>query len=228
MAEDIKAGPDGLEIRGSLPLLRELQHTLYEIAREAELGGKEALRRTQIRADQSLRLIDSYIVSVQLETGQMQLELAPYGIGSVMHQAAHELREFNGFPPMVQTKTSQPVMTNYELLKSMLFSAGQFVSDSVKAPVLLRSFATASGDVGVGVFAKNFDVTNKDLKLAVNTSGQSSMPMAQHSEGSGVMLVLASSLAQALGGGLHVKRMGDFRGFATTLPKSQQISLMAG
>lgn len=228
MAEDIDGSQKRLEDRGSISLLRELQHALYEIARQAEVGGDDALHRIQLRADQSLRLIDSYIISTQVEAGQTQLELSPYGIGSIMHETAHELRAFNGSTPLVQARAAQPVMTNYDLLKSFLFSMGQFISDAANSPLVLRSFATQSGKIGVGVFAENFDVSSKELKQAIDMSGQSLMPMAQHSQRSGIMLVLAGSLARALGGELHVKRMGNFRGFATTLPKSQQMSLVAG
>ena len=228
MAEDIELGPGKGNLTGSMPLLRELQHAFYEIARQAELGGGDSLSKVQLRAEQALRLVDSCIISTQVEVGQMQLNLSPYGVGSIMHEAAHELRQEVGYSVGVYTGVNQPVVTNAELLKNMLYSAGNFMYDSVKTPIILRSFATKTGGVGVGVFAKDFAITPRDLRKALTMSEATYMPMAQHSQRSGVLLVLADAIAQALGSELRVKRLGNHKGFAAILPKSQQLSLVAG
>jgi hypothetical protein len=211
-----------------MQLLRELQHALYEIARQAELGNEGSLAKVQLRAEQSLRLVDSCMISSQVEMGQIQLNLSPYGVGSIMHEAAHDLRLLTGNGVLVHAGVNQPVMTNAELLKNLLYSAGNFIFDAVKAPVFLRSFPTKNGSVGVGVFAKNFSISPKDLRNALDNSSSAYMPMAQHSQRSGVMLLLADTLAQTLGSELEVKRMGSYRGFAATLPPSRQLSLVEG
>lgn len=208
----------------SLALMRELQYALYEIARRAELGSSQSLTGVQQRAEQSLRLIDSYIATTQIEIGQTQLNLSPIGVGSILHEAAYSLRSETGCIVSVVTGVNHPVMTHAELLKNLLSNTGQFILDTVKTQLVFRSFPVKDGTVGVGVFAKNFNVTSSDLKNAIEISGTSHMPMAQHSYRSGIMLVMADALAQGLGSSLTIKRMGIFQGIAVTLPKSQQLS----
>lgn len=228
MSEDIEHRVQNVGLVGSMTLLRELQHAFYEIARQAELAGSGALPDIQARAEQALRLVDSCIISAQVEVGQLQLNLSPYGLGAIMHEAAHELRYVTGYSIDIRAGANQPVMTHAEMLKNMLYSAGSFMYDSVKSPVLMRSFAAKNGDVGVGVFAKGFTITPKDLQKARNMSEATYMPMAQHTQRSGVMLLLADALAQSLGSELQVKRLGRYKGFAAVLPKSQQLALVAG
>ncbi len=228
MAEDIESSLQRSNLTGSMALLRELQHALYEIARQAELASPESLSKVQARAEQSLRLLDSCIISNQVEIGQLQLSFSPYGLGSIMHEASYELRELIGSAVDIHVGAHHPVMTNAELLKNLLYSAGTFIHDSVKKPVVLRSFLTKSGGVGVGVFAKDFTITPADLRRLLTGSESMYMPMSEHSQRSGVMLLLADALAQTLGSELEVKKLGKHKGFAAILPKSQQLSFVAG
>jgi len=228
VAEDIDLSQNRSNLTGSMTLLRELQHAFYEIARQAELGSTDSLTKVQLRSEQALRLVDSCIISTQVEIGQLQLNLSPYGVGSIMHETAHELRLATGYSVGVHAGINQPVMTNAEMLKNMLYSAGNFIYDSVKTPVQLRSFSTKSGGVGVGVFAKNFTITPNDFRSALIASERTYMPLSQHSQRSGVMLLLADAIARSLGSELQVKRLGNHKGFAVILPKSQQLSLVTG
>jgi hypothetical protein len=209
---------------GFLALMRELKLSMYTIARQAELRDEDALESIQAWAEQSMRLIDSYILSAQSEYGQQQLRLEPLAIGSVMHEAAHSLRGTSR--SIIQANANHPVMTHREALYGMLSSAGQVVAEAAKNEVIFRSYITSGGDIGVGVFAEDLDLSTKDLKACLQMSGKAHMPLARHSSRSGVMLVIADSLAKALGGSLEVKRMGRLRGLATILPRSEQLALV--
>ena len=210
-----------------LALMRELQESLYLIARQAELSAGDSLRLVQHQAEQSMRLIDSYLLSSQAEVGQTKLNFAPYGVGSIMHESAYALRSDVGCDVAVSVGVNRPVMTHGELLKNLLSSTGNFIADIVQGEVVFRSFSAKNGDVGVGVFAENFDLTPTDLREAIESSGFSRMPMARHSLKSGVMLMMAESISRALGGSLTVKRMGKFRGIVTILPPSEQLALVS-
>lgn len=210
---------------GFAALMRELKLSLYTMARTAELGSPGSLATLQAQAEQSMRLIDSYILSAQSEYGQQKLNLEPVAVGSVMHDAAHSMR-VSSRTVEIQAKAHVPVMTHREALHGLLSSAGQVVADSSENQLIFRSFITRSGDVGVGVFAEGVDITSEDLRSSLQMSGRAHMPLARHSARSGVMLVIADSLARALGGSLEVKRMGRLRGLATVLPKSDQLALV--
>jgi signal transduction histidine kinase len=77
--------------RGLLALARELQTSLYYIAREAELGSKDALQVISDSAEYALRLIDSYLIASQVERGQLHLNLEPVALGSVLHDTKYAL-----------------------------------------------------------------------------------------------------------------------------------------
>lgn len=209
---------------GSMALLRELQRSFYEIARQAELGSANSHFAVQHRAEQALKMLDSYIEAAQLESGQMQLHMSPYAVGSIMHEASHEIKIATGNATQVYAGVNRAAMTNAELLKSFLCSAGQFMTDSLQSPVILRSFGTPSGEVGVGVFGSNFEVTPTQLGEAMARSDTSVMPLATHSSRSGILLQLADSFAKALGNGMHIKRLGGQKGFAVVLPASRQLT----
>lgn len=209
---------------GFVALMRELKHSMYEIARTSELAGNASDQSVQRIAEQSMQLIDSYILSVRSEYGQVKLDLEPMGIGSVMHEAAHAMR--GGQLVRIEAKANIPVMTHRAALSGLLTSAGAVLQEATKSPLIMRSYITKGGEVGVGIFAENLDLSSQDLKTSLQLSGRAHMPLARHSAGSGVMLVVADGLAKALGGTLEVKRMGRFRGLATILPRSEQLSLV--
>lgn len=210
---------------GVLALMREVKLDLYSIARQAELGNDDQIAGVQARAEQSMRLIDSYILSAQAEYGQLQLDLEPLAIGSVLHEVAHSMRSVNRQVD-IQAKANQPVMTHRAALHGLLTSAGRLLADSTDSKLILRSFTTTGNDIGVGVFAKNLDLTTDDIRSCLQLRGKAHMPLARHSSSSGVTLVVADALARALGGSLEVKRMGSLRGLATILPKSDQLALI--
>jgi hypothetical protein len=208
----------------------ELKYTLYRLARQAEYQSKISLSEIQREAEQSLRLIDSYLLSSAAEYGQLKLDLEPMAIGSVMHEASMELRnivELSYDEMCVQTRASQPVMTNRSALHGFLMSVGQIVSEISNAnQIVMRSFATKNGDIGVGVFAEDIDLSVNDLRTSLDITDVALMPFAKHSSKSGVLLKIADGLAVSLGGSLEVKRMGKLYGLTTVLPKSDQLALV--
>lgn len=209
---------------GFVALMRELKLSMYEIARTAELADTNSHQAMQRIAEQSMRLIDSYILSARSEYGQIKLDLEPMAIGSVLHEAAHALR--GDQVVRIEAKANYPVMTHRAALSGLLASAGSVLQEATSSPLIMRSYVTKRGEVGVGVFAENLDLSAQDLKTSLRLSGRAHMPLARHSAGSGVMLVVADGLARALGGTLEVKRMGRFRGLATVLPRSEQLALV--
>ena len=214
------------DLYSSVSILRELQHDLYEIARRAELGDSRSLVKIQARAEASLRLIDSYMLATQLERGQAKLDLKPFAVGSVMHDAAHEIQTINGSNISVKTGVNKPVTTNPELLKNLILSMGNFIGGHTNRPMLMRSFEDKAGRVGLGVFTRDFDVTQKELDKALSSVGESQMLLPKESISSGVLLSLSDKIASALDTKLMVKRLGRQKGFMISLPQSQQLSLV--
>lgn len=225
MAEDINGGQNSYDYAGTFSLMRELQYMLYKIARTSELADPKLLVDIQKEAETALRLIDSYMITSQLEVGQTQLELSPIGLGSILHETAYEVRASVGANVQVQVKAPQPVMSNNVLLKNFLFSVGYFIAKSTDSQLKFCTFKGKNNTVGVGVLAKNFDISTRDLRKAL-LNGSSHMPMAKHTNQSAIMLIVADVIARALGSTLSVKKSGNSKGFSIWLPKSEQMSLV--
>lgn len=205
----------------TVALLRELKLSLYTMARQAELESSGV----QTQAEQMMRLIDSYITACQTVYGQQTLPLSPLALGSVMHDVAMEARK-EGIRMTIETNAHVTVATHVMTLTSLLHSAAAALKDISGSSMVLRSYISRDQQVGVGVFAHGLSVTDADLRAALGAAGETHMPLAGHSERSGVMLVIADGLAQALGGSLQVKRMGALRGFATVIPRSEQLAML--
>lgn len=208
-------------------LVRELQNDLYTIARYAELGGENVHIDIQKRAEVSLKLIDSFLITSQLEAGQLHLGLSPYGLGSVLHNSAYAVRRVVNREVSIVSGAPVAAMTNPQLLQNLLSHTACFIAEATSSELLFRSFKSRSGTIGIGVFAKNFYLTTQELRNIMNDTGRSVMPAANHSRRSGIMLTMADTVACALGSPLTLKQMGRYRGLVTVLPRSEQLSLIS-
>lgn len=216
---------------GLTSLARDLQSSLYLIARHAEIDNPNSLKNILYQAETSMLLIDSYLLATQTERGQLKLDLSPIAVGSVMHDAKYSLRRViadKSMPIHLQATVNQPVMTHAESLRSMLVATGMTVSSmgkSAQNPLVIRSFLTANGQVGVGSFMKGLSIKPADL-IGVLSDESARVGLPKLSTSSGVSLKIADSLCRALGGSLEVKRLGSFCGFATILPRSDQLAIL--
>lgn len=209
----------------SAALLRELQKELYEIARHAEFADANYFELIQQKSESCLRMIDSVLLVSQIESGQTKLDLAPVGLGSVMYEAAGELRNFSGEMVCLENRSASSVDTNKQLLGGLIYALVGFIRQSSRSQISLRSYET-KGKVRLGIFSKDFMITKTDYKKALQLIERSQMPLAQYSESSGAGLIVAGKIAQTLGTSLSAKSIGRFKGFSVELPKSPQLSLL--
>lgn len=207
-------------------LALELKHPLILIARQAELNDITQLEQIQQTAEQSLQLIDSYLLSAQAEYGQASLELTPVSAGSILYDAQALLAK-QKTPAILENRVHDPIMTNRPAILAVLQSFGSVLKDSIdsKSSLLLRSYRTKSGSIGVGVFSR-VSITAEDIERALEMQGKAYMPLSNISHTANISLAIADRLCRALGGELHVKHMGKLSGLATELPKSEQLALV--
>lgn len=201
-------------------LAYEIKQPLIRIARASERGHACELESIQQTAEQTLRLIDTYLLSAQADYGQVALDLSPESTGSILYDAAYQLRTIT---PLIDNRNHEPIMTHRAALISVLNMCSSALHDFGKE-LTLRSYKTASGGIGVGVFTDT-DLSVSDLRRALDLQGRAPMTVASFS-GSGVSLAIADSLCTAIGGSLTVKRMGSLSGLVTELPRSEQLALV--
>lgn len=224
-------------------LVYELQQPLIAIARLSELEDSESRAAIGKLAEQNLRLIDSYLLT-QVAHDQLTLDLSPANIGAVLYDAAQELREsvvLHDAELLVHDQTHEPVMTNRPALTAAVCMFAQAMlgssraqelvdgedSDHHQEQLLLKGYRTRSGGLGIGVFSRS-SISAADITLALQLQGKAQMPMARVHHGAHVSLVIAHSLCSAIGGKMQVKQMGAWSGLATELPRSEQMTLLAG
>lgn len=225
MQTNKKLSQNSYDKLGSFALIRELQYSLYNIARNAELGDPELLKEIQKEADIALRLIDSYLATSLLESGQLSLNLTTIGIGSILHETAYEVRATSGHDVLVETKVAYPVMGHSILVKNFLFSIGYFMSKACSSELKFCSFESSDNRLAVAVVAKNFNISTKDLNRALK-DGSAHMSMPKTSNQGAIMLLVADAIARALGSSLSVKKIGRQKGFGLYLPKSEQLTFI--
>jgi hypothetical protein len=215
---------------GSLRALAlELKSPLINIARQAELGESSNMEQIQQTAEQALKLIDHYLLSAQSEYGQLALGLEPVNLGSVLYDASSQLRHLareQNVELVLEDKVHEPVMTHGGALTAVLAAFGRLLMPVSGRPELtLRSYKTRDGFLCVGVFT-DADLSQDDLRDAMELQGKANMSLAGVNSQAHVSLSIAEKLCRAMGGDMTVKKIGKLRGFATQLPRSEQLSLV--
>ncbi len=224
------------EIQGNNTSLRalayELKQPLIRIARQAELNDPSGLAMIQQTADQTLQLLDSFLLTAQTEYGQKALDLSPINAGSILYDVAVQLRsqaDAQNIELVLDNRAHETIMTHRPALTSIMHVFGNTLltmnNDAKRPELTLRSYKTRSGAVGIGMFTRT-SLSQADLRQALALQGRAHMPLARFSSTAHISLAIADGLCKAIGGSLTVKRMGALNGFATELPRSEQLALI--
>ncbi|MBW3568830.1 hypothetical protein KY385_01745 [Candidatus Parcubacteria bacterium] len=225
--------PSNTQLLGALA--RELKNPLILIARQAELealnSSDASFASIQNTAEQTLKLIDSYLLLAQSEYGQVKLPLETIGIGSVIYDALEEFRPVAASQRinLISDIHDQTVETNPKGLKTALWCLLNMALESVEEKstrqIMVSARRQRGNNVTVSVLA-NLEVSRSEMSLARKLQGNSHLAIALHSKSSGVHLAIADLFANAAGDGLHVARRGSSSGLALRLIKSQQLHLL--
>jgi K+-sensing histidine kinase KdpD len=214
-------------------LAHELKHPLVNIARRAELADAEAVLAIRRTAEQALMLIDCYLLTAQTNHGQLALELSPATVGSILYDASVQMRphlDNHNASILLDDRTHEPVMTHRPALLSIINVFGNTLMDAREndghQDIVLRGYRTRSGNLGIGVFSEDAQLSQGQLRRALDLQGRAHMPLASASASAHVSLAIADSLCRAIGGAMQVKRMGRFSGLATELPRSEQMAFV--
>lgn len=213
-------------------LAYELKQPLIRIARQAELGNVDDFAAIQQTAEQTLHLLDTYLLSAQTEYGQVSLDLSPVQAGAVLYDVSTQLRseaQARNISLILDSRAHETVMTHRPALTSIMKVFGStLIGMNHEAPapeITVRSYKTRTGAIGVGMFTQT-RLSQADLRQALALQGRAHMPLSRLSGSAHISLAIADSLCKAIGGSLTVKKMGALSGFATELPHSEQLALV--
>lgn len=213
------------EVENAFSLMNELQTSFYKIARMAELGEDKNLKFIISEAETAMKIIDVYRQCAMAELGQTNLEFGILGAGSMLYDVAMDLKKQVGCSVDVQSKTQASVGVNPTAVKNILFSLSYFLARSGSKHVVFGCSKSGKDKIELGVFAKDFYVTKKDLEKALKNK-LAYMPLSKTSYSSAVFLLLANMLAKFSGSNLMVKKTSGMRGFVILVPKSEQLQLV--
>lgn len=218
-------------------LAEQLKLPLLQIAREAELADStqdiSALGRISYTADMALRLVDSYLLSVQLQS-LPSLELEPVSVSAVMQDAAQHLsklaKQYDCDLEVHMAGRYQPVMAHRKSLEAAYTTLGQaFIEshpDTSHSHTVVFGAHRSQRGLVAGIFSSQEAANADALKRgrALFGTARQSLPGLSPMAGAGIFV--ADSLLSNIQAPLHPSRHNKLLGLAATLLPSQQLQLV--
>ena len=218
-------------------LAGQLKLPLLQIARQAELAllanNPESYRSINYTADMAIRLIDSYLLSI--DTGQLPvLALEPVSVSATLQETAHLLnplaKQYNCDLEVHLSGKYQPVMAHKLSLEAALSMLAQVFVESIpesgaKHRVILGAHKTKHGLV-TGIFGNQVSLNSDALIRGRALFGTADQALPGLSPTGGAGVFVADALMSSMNSPLHTSRHKKFTGLAATLTPSQQLQLI--
>jgi hypothetical protein len=222
-----------------LGLAEQLKLPLLQIARRAELaqlGGEADTSAIQATADAALKLIDSYLLGVQLaEGGQQSLALEPVSVSSVLYDTAQQLSsaaKFYGVHLELSIAGKYgPVSANRQGLQAALTSLGMSLIEALPAlesrqlTLQLGAHRSRYGIVA-GLYSDTMVFTPESLRRGRQLVGKSRQPLVGISHASGAGIFVADAILAAMKLRLQATRHNSLYGLGAVLQPNNQLQLI--
>lgn len=223
-----------------LSLAEQLKLPLLQIAREAELQMLYAETCNtvgiQTTAETALKLIDGYILSVQLALdAQAGLELEPVSVSSVLYDAGHQLSALaKAYDVDIELSIEGkygPVSAHAKGLQMALLSLGYSLIEALPAhensqlKLRLSAHRCRYGIVA-GLYCDSQQLTTETLRQGKQLYGRARQPFANISHTSGAGVFVADALLHAMQSQLKVSRYQKLYGLAAILQPNPQMQLV--
>lgn len=200
-----------------------LSHIIYQ-ADDKEYVQKIAMSATN--------LIDAYILSVKVASGQQSLNIEPVSLRPVFDEVAHSLYSFakrrgfdfqNSIP-----RKSLVVLSDRKVLSSLLGSLGYscITNNLINDDRVVRFLAKNTKDQIKAGILSNSDLKASDLNMIKKLSGRASVLSSSFSFGTSSGVVIADVFARLLGSSLAVTKQNNHSGFEISLIPSRQLSFI--
>lgn len=219
----------------------QLKTPLMIIARQAELRHRtgqsvspEEIKVTQTQADIALRLVDSYLLGLDLIDQQMEIALEPVPITALLYDIAHELtpiaKQHNTIVELEVAGKYGQVMGHAAGLRAALHGLGAVMSemslDTRSKSIRIAAHKRSTGIV-VGVYSNVAEQIQSSLADARRAQKQyRRQSLVGMSAGSGAGVLVADAIFSAMNAPLRAGRYKKQQGLAATLLPSQQLQLV--
>lgn len=223
-----------------LSLAEQLKLPLLQIARRAELGqlqsSTDSLPHIQTVADSALKLLDSYVLGVQLATQEVGFfEAEPVSISSVLYDAAAELaplaKAYDVTLDLQIDGKYGPVTANRRGLQAALVSLGFALIEALPAletsqlRLQLSAHRCRYGIVA-GLYSDAQQLTTDALRQGRKLYGQARQPMTGFAPGSAAGIFVADALLHGMDSELTVSKHRKLYGLGAVLQPNPQMRLV--
>jgi hypothetical protein len=218
-------------------LAEQLHNSFMQIARLSEANGISSKAQQGLVSDIShaaMQLTESYTLSVRLKNRQIEPELRPVMVTTVLHEAVHELSplaKLLGVQLAITESTrGNLVVADPTILKAALTSLGQvfILSQSqqeTNEPVKLGVHRSRYGVVA-GLYSSTGQLSAQAFRRAHQLHAQALQPLPSLVSGPATGVFVAESLLASMSSKLHISRFQTMQGLAVTLPNCQQLLLV--
>lgn len=217
----------------------DLKTPLLRIVSQLQLNqslGKGNIHEIEIIASATLRLLDSFIVSTQVYTGQQQLKLepvSPYVVMKDCNQYLRDLANLHGYETEFKLQKGVGlIMADVIILKAAITSLiYSFLYNANSNRILtnqkiLFTLRKSKQTIEAGVFSQGFEMTNKSLNKVRDLKGIARQLASDLSHGSGAGIVIADQLLSSMNTRLRPVRVNRLNGLVVNLMPSKQLSLL--
>lgn len=218
-------------------LAEQLKLPLLHIAREAELGANrqdiEALQSIGYTADMALSLVDSYLLSLQIQS-LPTLELEPVSVSAMLQDTAHQLdtlaKRYNCELEVNLGGKYGPVMAHRQGIEAAYITlAHAFIeaapAEDQKHTVVLGAHRSQRGLV-TGIYGEQAGLTADSYRRGKALLGSARQNLPGVSPAAGAGIFVADALLSHMAAPLHLSRHHKQAGLAATLLPSQQLVLV--
>ena len=222
-----------------LSVAEQLKLPLLQIARQAELAALSQaadLREIQTTADTALRLLDSYLLGVQLaRDSQQEFLLEPVSVSSVLYDTGQQLESLARFYGVKLELNIAgrfgPVLAHRQGLQAALTSLGAALIEALPAlenPQLKLQLATHRCRYGIvaGVYSGTDTLTAEALRQGRALHGRVRQPLVSVSHTSGAGVFVADSIFRAMHAKLQVSRHHNLYGLGAILQPNRQLQIV--
>ncbi len=214
------------ELKAPLGLIRQLALSRYYYS--SEEAYQKALRRIELTAERSLRLIEGLTRMYRAE----ELESEPIHLGRLCEEVAHELEPLSReVGQSIQLHIPrQPVLAvgNRNLLSSVVYGLcdNAFHYADSEQPVTLK-VQRYQQKARLSVIDQGPELSKKELQEMKAKLGVAPQALSMRPGGSGLGLYIAGQFSEAMQARLGVGRALNGHRFFIDLPESHQLSLLS-
>lgn len=222
-----------------LSVAQQLKSPLLYIARSSELAlmdeslARETMRQIESHAAMALRLVDSYMLGVNLLQTEADLELESVSLSSLLTDVAHELtplaRQYDVELELGIDGRYGPVMSHPAALRAALHSLASVIvglpSDGRSAVMRLGAHRDDTAIV-TGVYHSAMARLPQARDLLAGKRGARRQPLNEISGSSAAGVFVAQQLLGSMQAPLQLHRHHGMQGFAAPLQLSRQLALL--